>query len=188
MKRLIVLLFILYFPHSGIGREAGKRNVNIQTGYYGEMVTHPGMTLGMEYSISASPNHQMILSTNMGGYVHPRNNTSLFLREQWGQRVCFRNGVFIEQFIGLGYLHHFAQGGKIYEVLPNGAVVKVPNNGRPMFMPSVGVGAGYDLGKLTGKKIMLYVRPELFWKAPFNGYYLTHLALNAGLIFNIKSL
>lgn len=122
----------------------------------------------------------------MGGYVHIRNNSSLFIREQWGQRVSFNNGIFIDEFIGLGYLHHFTHGGEIYEVLPNGAVVETPNNGSPMIMPSVGLGTGYDFSKKTKRNIIFFLRPELFWKAPFNGYYLTHFVINTGIIFKIK--
>lgn len=157
----------------------------IAIGYYGETLTHTGMVMGIEHYLNADAAHQMILAANVGGYVHRRNNTSLFLRGQWGQRITFRSGVFVEQFLGLGYLHHFANGGELYEVLPNGAVVNAPNSGRPMIKPSVAVGAGYHLKRITGWDAMFYLRPELFWKAPFNGYFLTHFALNTGFLFKI---
>lgn len=159
--------------------------IKFTAGYFGETITHAGVLLGIEYCPYGNAKYQMVLATNIGGYVHIRNNTSLFLREQWGQRTTFKSGVFIDQFIGLGYLHHFASGGKIFEVLPNGAVVNIPNSGRPMIMPSVAVGAGYNLKKVSGINLVVYFRPELFWKAPFNGYYLTHFALNAGFLFKL---
>lgn len=171
---------------NNVGFSGRKSKINYTAAYFGETVTHPGMLLGIEYYPNGNANYQTILATNIGGYVHTRNNTSIFLREQWGQRITFKSGVFIEQFIGVGYLHHFASGGKIFEVLPNGAVVKTPNNGRSMVMPSVAVGAGYNLKRSTGIDLLIYVRPELFWKAPFNGYYLTHFALNAGFIFKLN--
>ena len=159
--------------------------IKFTAGYFGETVTHPGIVLGIEYYPYANDKYQMVLATNAGGYMHVRNNTSLFLRIQWGQRTTFKSGVFIDQFIGLGYLHHFVSGGKVFEVLPNGAVVSIPNNGRPMVMPSVAVGTGYNLKRSTGINLTIYLRPELFWKAPFNGYYLTHFALNGGFIFKL---
>ena len=152
-------------------------------GYFGETVTHAGFNLGLERQLSDSEKYQIILAVNAGYYKHIRNNTSIFLRAQWGQRINFTNGVFIDHFLGVGYLHQFVSGGDIYEVLPNGAVVESPNTGSPKFMPSIAVGAGYNFPE---SRFSLYVRPELFWKAPFNGYFLTNFALNAGVIIKMK--
>jgi hypothetical protein len=188
MMRIVLLYWFILSPFFVQCRENGKTKTKLTEGYYGETLTHPGMVFGLEHYVYGNDRYQMILSANVGGYEHPRNNTSLFVRGQWGQRVTFKSSFFVDQFIGLGYLHHFASGGKIYDVLPNGAIVEIANNGRSMIMPSVALGGGYDLAKQTGLNLMIYVRPELFWKAPFNGYYLTHFALNVGLIFKMNGL
>lgn len=166
-------------------QEPSSATNRITAGYYGETVAHPGLVIGIERSPFRTEKYQVILAANIGGYVHVRNNASLFLRGQWGQRITFNSGVFVDQFLGLGYLHNFVHGGDIYEVLPNGAVVSSPNSGKPMVMPSIAVGTGYDLSKKSSCGLILYLRPELFWKAPFNGYYLTHFALNTGVIFKL---
>ncbi|MEQ9441598.1 MAG: hypothetical protein RIG62_21320 [Cyclobacteriaceae bacterium] len=49
-------------------------------------------------------------------------------------------------------------------------------------MPSVALGLGYDGIRWNGKPLKLFARPEIFWKAPFNGYYLTHFVINTGII------
>jgi len=186
-KHLFISVLIIF--HCLCKLANGQENILPKTkltfSYFGETITHYGLNMGFEYYLFQSKKYQIILATNMGGYVHIRNNTSLFIREQWGQRVSFNNGIFIDEFIGLGYLHHFTHGGEIYEVLPNGVVVETPNNGSPMIMPSVGLGTGYDFSKKTKRNIIFFLRPELFWKAPFNGYYLTHFVLNTGVIFKI---
>lgn len=182
---LIFLLF-LFFSINSYGQENNLSKTKLTLSYFGETITHTGLNMGIEYYPFQSKKYQMILASNIGGYVHIRNNTSLFIREQWGQRISFDCGVFIDEFIGLGYLHQFTHGGDNYEVLPNGAVVKTPNSGSPMIMPSVAIGTGYDFSKKTKWNIIYFLRPELFWKAPFNGYYLTHLALNTGFIFKIN--
>ncbi len=116
-----------------------------------------------------------------GPILSRRNNTSWFIRLQVGQRLMLR-GFVLEDFLGLGYLRQYTHGGDVYQVLPNGAVVENKRSGRGKMMPSVGLGMGYRGIKIRGKTIQVFARPENFWKAPFNGYYLTHFAINAGIV------
>jgi len=178
----IILLFTLV---STYGQEDNLQKTKLTLSYFGETITHTGLNMGIEHYPFQSSKYKMILAANVGGYMHIRNNTSIFVRGQWGHRVTFGNGVFIDEFIGLGYLHQFTHGGDNYEVLSNGAVIKTPNSGSPMIMPSIALGTGYDFSKKTKWNIIYFLRPELFWKAPFNGYYLTHLSLNTGFIFKL---
>lgn len=187
MKRPFLIVVLLLFT---LGGTYGQADVFPETrltiGYFGETLAHPGLNLGIEFTPLRSERYQMILAAGVGGYIHKRNNTSCFIRGLWGQRVTFNNGIFIDEFIGLGYLHQFPHGGDLFDVLPNGAVVRTPNSGSPLVMPSVALGTGYDFSKKTKWSIVYFLRPELFWKAPFNGYYLTHLAINTGFILNIS--
>lgn len=185
MKRYIGLLLFISLLLPAKGQDAVPNKLALSFGYFGETITHFGANLGIEYYPHQTARHQMILAGNIGGYVHQRNNSSLFLRAQWGQRLLFKNGLFIEQFLGIGYLHEFVHGGDLYDVKPNGAVVKTPKTGQPLVMPSISLGTGYKITKNRPHDMMVYLRPELFWKAPFNGYYLTHFALNTGIIINL---
>lgn len=188
MKRVFFVFLIFAFLKTGVlGQTTDLPKTKWMLGYFGETITHTGINLGLEYYPFQSERYQMILAPNLGGYVHIRNNTSLFLRVQWGQRVNFDSGLFLEQFMGLGYLHQFTHGGQNYEVLPNGAVLEVSNSGRPMFMPCVALGTGYDFSKKTRFNLTYFIRPEFFWKGPFNGYYLTHIALNTGVLFHFNN-
>ncbi len=184
-KRPLMVLAFSFFITKVMGQDHLDNKIAFTAGYYGETVTHPGINLGIEYYPHQSVRHQMIIAGNIGGYVHPRNNTSLFIRAQWGQRLNFKSGLFLDQFVGLGYLHQFVHGGALYKVEPNGAVVETPNSGQPLIMPSFSLGTGYNFSKNNTHGIKIYFRPEFFWKAPFNGYYLTHFAISTGIIINL---
>lgn len=179
--KICILTLILWFSLPGIAQQ--KTNLRYTIGYFGEMLAHPGLNFGIEYATPQSQKHQMLLAANIGGYVHPKNNTSLFLRGQWGQRINFKTGYFINSYIGLGYLHQFVHGGESFQVQPNGAITKINDWGQPYFMPSIAIGNGWHFKREEKRPISFYLQPELFWKAPFNGYYLTHFSINAGLIF-----
>lgn len=185
MKKILFFCSFLTAVFTCLAQDESAPKIGMVLGYYGETVTHPGINIGVEYYPHQSEKYQMILSVNGGAYVHARNNKAFFIRGQWGQRVCFDNGIFIDQFLGIGYMHQFTHGGELYEVLPNGAVVETPDSGQPFFMPSVSFGAGYDFSKNGDSRLSVYLRPELFWKAPFNGYYLTNIAINTGVIFKL---
>ncbi len=185
MRVVVFALLLVSFRHA-FCQDNDLNKTSLSLGYFGETITHAGLQAGVEYYPYLSERHQLILGLAAGGYIHPRNNTSLFVRAQWGQRIKFKSGLFLEHFLGLGYLHQFLNGGELYEVLPNGAVVEKSNTGEPKFMPSVALGFGYDFKSPALSKYSFFVRPELFWKAPFNGYYLTHFALNTGVIIKLS--
>ena len=178
-KILVVLLFSYVLTHAQT-EELPTRALTVS--YFGETLTHPGLTLGVEHYPLQSPKHQLVWSVSAGAYLHRRNNTSWFVRLQVGQRLMLGRGFVLENFLGLGYLRQYTHGGDVYQVLPNGAVVENKRSGRGKMMPSVGLGMGYRGIKIRGKTIQVFARPEIFWKAPFNGYYLTHFAINAGIV------
>jgi hypothetical protein len=118
----------------------------------------------------------------LGGYVHKRNHTALFTNLQIGQRYQFNSGFYIEQYIGLGYLRSYLNGDGIYEVSSGGMVNKVSNIGQGYKMSMISVGAGWDFSQNRhAKPLRLFIRPTLFWQAPFNGYSLPHIALQTGV-------
>lgn len=180
--KIILLLFVI--PIVVDAQE--PKEFRLSLGYYGETLSHPGLNIGIEYGVPNNRKEQMILSLNIGGYLHKKNNTSLFVKAHWAQRYNFNKGLFFEGAMGIGYLHHIAHGGDKFEVKPNGAIVQVKKYGNPMLMPSVGLGLGWNFFSAhQNRRLSVFVKPELFWKAPFNGYFLTHFAMNGGVIFNL---
>ena len=175
----VVLLFCYVLANAQTEELATKA---VSVSYFGETLTHPGLALGVEHYPLQSPKHQLVWSVSVGGYLHPRNNTSFFARLQVGQRLLLGGKFMLENFVGIGYLRQRPQGGAVYRVLPNGAVVENKRSGSGKIMPSVALGIGYNGIKIHGKSIKVFARPEIFWKAPFNGYYLTHFAMNTGFI------
>jgi hypothetical protein len=155
-------------------------------GYFGEVVTHPGAVIGVERYLFTNQKFRFILAGNLGGYVHPRNHSAMFVNVQSGQRITFRSGLFLDQFLGLGYLHTFLHDGDLYQADVFGNIQKTPNTGRPHVMPSVSVGTGWDLSKGHTGQLLVYVRPQVFWQFPFNNYALVHFALQTGITFQLN--
>lgn len=183
--RIFIITILLCYSFIGFSQDAELNKASLSIGYFGETVSHPGFQVGLEYYPFSSNRHEIILGVAAGGFVHKRNNTSYFVRIQSGQRIYFKSGLFFEQFLGVGYLRQYVQGGELYEVLPNGAVVEIHKSGDSKFMPSIALGLGYNFKSDALSRFSVFVRPEIFWIAPFNGYYLTSFALNLGVNFKI---
>ncbi len=108
-KILAVLLFSSVLAHAQT-EELPTRALTVS--YFGETLTHPGLTLGIEYYPLQSPKHQLVWSVSTGAYLHRRNNTSWFVRFQVGQRLILGRGFVLENFLGLGYLRQRTHGGR----------------------------------------------------------------------------
>ena len=158
----------------------GKRSA-VTLGYFGETITNPGLFFGYEYNLRPQKLYQLHLSANAGGYHHSHNHTGLFSEIQIGQRYTFGSGLFVEQLLGVGYLHTFLSGGKIYEVSEPGAISEARNSGRGHFMPSLSLGFGLNLAQKDKAPLLLFLRPKAFLQYPYNGYALSHAAVLIGI-------
>jgi hypothetical protein len=154
--------------------------------YFGEMITHPGATLGIERYLLQDKRYRIFLGANLGMYTHTRNHTAYFINIQSGQRLTTGSGLFFDQSIGIGYLRSYLNGGDIFEVDAFRGVYESKNSGRGHVMPSVSLGTGWDFSKKNIANLAVFVRPQVFWQYPFNNYSLVHLALQTGLTFHFN--
>ncbi|MBC8155882.1 MAG: hypothetical protein H7Z72_23585 [Bacteroidetes bacterium] len=181
---LAVLLLVLN-PDQSVRAQQVDQPPTYQRGitisYFGDALTHPGAVVSVEQSILPG-RYQLVFCVNVGGYVHKRNHTALFTNLQIGQRYRFNSGFYVEQYVGLGYFRSYLNGDGIYEVSNGGAVSRASNGGQGYRMPMVSVGVGWDLSQGPhARPLRLFVRPTVFWQAPFNGYALPHIALQTGI-------
>lgn len=183
IKYIFILSFFIYATVVSAQEDECKNRFFL--GYYGEEFIHPGMNLGIGFTSFQSGMYQILFSANAGAFLKDGSHTSVFARSQVGQCATFNSGIFIDHFLGFGALHQFATGGDDQEVLPNGEVVDISTKGSPKFIPSIAVGVGYDFKKKHDFDGTIFLRPELFWKTPFNGYYQTHFAINAGVMVSL---
>lgn len=65
--------------------EAGRLRLTLA--YFGETLTHPGVTIGAERAFWRSGGHELLTTTNFGAYHHAGNHNGLFLNGELG--YCF---------------------------------------------------------------------------------------------------
>lgn len=184
-KTLLLLLLHLFLTCSLIAQQEFRSKSAFHIAYMGEMVTHPGLSIGYEKYLNESEKFQIFLRPVMGFYHHYRNNTTFHLNLESGFRRTFKSGFFLEQSMGIGYFHRFVDGDGNYYIDENGNVASGGNVGIPFvpFLANVGIGYHIHTSKIN---ISPFLRPNTYWKLPLNSTPNMQFALLAGIIFRIK--
>ncbi|MDH3844574.1 MAG: hypothetical protein OES69_11600 [Myxococcales bacterium] len=155
----------------------------VSAAYYGELITHPGFSLGMEYYFFENKWFAAFVSPQVGWYIHPRNHFALFIEGNIGARFTARFGLFGEVLGGLGYFHRWTAGGRVYSRDSDGSIssrfavgsAKLKVNGR--------LGFGWDFARNNLLPIAAFVRVGVFGEYPYNNYMLLHGSFEAGVIY-----
>ena len=184
MKRYIIVSLILVLSVTGIQAQV---KINVGGGYFGHTLTHPGFVLEAEMEHMFTDGASLPLYAGLGAYIHPRNHYGTFLEVGAGFRQYFRSGLFIEERIGVGMLQTFLHSDAVYEVDDSGQVSKGSRVNQVDFMPSVSLGLGYNLSRVSGGQNLIWIRPKLYFQLPYKTLTNYHLALQVGFTHTLKS-
>ncbi len=161
-----------------------NERVAFKFNYFGELGLHPGMTVGVDYTLSKNNHLTVHWDIDLGGYWHRWNNTSVFLKSTIGTRFA-AGPVFADINAGIGYMHSFA-AGTIYQRASDGGVEKASNRGHAHFMPNMSFLLGWD-GTRNGKqRWTIHFGPEVYLQSSFNHIFLPHIAMNAGITYKFR--
>jgi hypothetical protein len=181
MKRTLLIIAALAGIHLAL---EAQTHLNGGIGYYGENVTHPGMVLEFEYERYLSEGFSLPLRANLGFHINP-DYSAFTLDVHKGFRKYFKSGIFLEQSVGVGIIVKSYKGNYWFvdEYMQN-----IPHGNKPVlgFMPSVTLGAGYNLSKDKGGSDLIWVRPKIYWDLGFRGLHLPYAALQIGFTHTIK--
>lgn len=174
---LFLLLIVLTFNGKG-------QRISLGGGFFGETVTHPGFIGDIESERRFSDKIALSLRLDLGFYHHPGNNDVFFADISHGFRRYYLNGLFLEQYVGVGTMAVY-YNEEVWHIDANGNAVQVSGFGNFYLMPSVSSGLGYVLSRHSEHPRLIWLRPKIFWQIPFNNKALPHFALQAGCTFPI---
>lgn len=183
MKIRIIAVLIIFNPVFG-NAQFFKGEIPVTGSYFGETLLHPGIYLGTEYPIK----NNLVTCFGMGTYLHCKHHLGLFLSSDLNWRKTFRFGYTMNFGIGIGYLHTWPHGGKIYVVNDNGDVESKTNWGRPSVMPSLKLGLlGWDFRQNDIFPCRIFADIVIFGQYPYNDYIMPHAALSVGITYYLKT-
>ena len=153
--------------------------------YFGETITHPGLTVGLEYTFWEGRKINLVSSVNLGGYIHPRHHKAMFLELQGGLRRISSYGLYFDFLIGAGYFHTWADGD-VYVANDQGDVEEISNVGRPHLMTNLALGIGWDFYKKGSLPLKLFLHVKPLFIYPVNQNLLIQGAIVAGGTWQLK--
>lgn len=180
MKRVrSILSFLLFLQLIFCWQANAAESSELSLAYWGEMLAHPGLSLGIEYPLLQNGPHRVFAAAQAGGYTHPQNHSAWFLLAQAGYRWHPGNWS-LDMTLGVGVMDVWL-AGPVYSFAGSDTPVLSNDSGHAAFMPSISLGAGYDLppGWLNMRKV--FVKATVFGEYPYNTYLLPHLALETGI-------
>ena len=167
-----------------ISRLVYNEKVAVKIDYFGELVLHPGLSLGVDYALTSKKWVTVHWDTELGGYWHRWNNTALFFKSSIGTRFPIKS-LFIDLNIGAGYMHSFP-AGNIYRRTTDGGVEKGPNRGYSHFMPAFSVLFGFDGTRNHDLPFTIHVGAEAYLQSSFNHIFLPHAAAKIGVTHKFR--
>lgn len=168
-----------------ISRIIYNESVAVKFDYFGELVLHPGLSLGIDYTLARKNWVTIHWDSDMGGYWHKWNNTALFLKTSIGGRFPIRS-LFVDLNLGAGYMHSFA-AGTIYQKSSEGGVEKAANWGHPHFMPTSSLLIGWDGTRKMKLPWTFHIGAEAYLQSSFNHIFLPHAAARVGFTYKFKN-
>src|SRR5690554_679529 len=184
-KSFVVLLFLLLGSSAAFSQgDPGPRH-GVHVAYLGETLTHPGLSIGYEKYLNEDSKFQVFIRANIGFYHHYRNNNTYMFTLETGFRRNFSSGLFLEQSLGVGYFYRQIHGDGQFTVNENGSIVEKGSLGNS-FLPFVAnVGLGYHF-QTKKAQISPFLRPNFYWKMPFNETSNMQMTVMAGILYSFK--
>ena len=181
MRRAVLSLALFIAPFAAARAEVAVSRpvaqpppLALTASYFGEVGTHPGLALGVDYTLAhLGDAHEVFVRGQVGGYLHPRLYWAAFAGGEVGWRSTTSFGLRGEVALGLAYLHTIL-ASPVYAVGSDGQATATTDLGHPGVMPSATLGVGWDFGRRTGVPLAVMLRPIVFWQFPVNQSALVH--------------
>ncbi len=166
------------------GEVSQENRLAIKVGYYGDFVMHPGLTMGIDYTLYTNKWFNLHWDTEMGSYVHKWNNNALFVQSSIGTRFTGPFSLCVDLNLGLGYML----------TTPNGDVYRVDENdnlalgSRPFqshLKPTFSILFGWNGERKRDIPLIIQTGFEAYMQSAYNHTMLPHAALRLGVIYRL---
>jgi hypothetical protein len=151
----------------------------VSLSYFGETISHPGISVRVDYGLFETGGYRLSLSGTAGWYLHRRNHNAFFLAGGARNSLASSFGLFGDFDLEAGIISA-APDGAVY-ANEGGTVQAVPVRRDIRFLLMTGIGGGWKIPGFAGLPLAPYLRLGAFGEYPFNGYLYPHLFLETGI-------
>lgn len=158
MTNKCITLLLICLPLWGLAQE---RSIYLQGAYLGQMISHPGISLGLMTEISPA----LRVGIKAGAYHHHRMHTGVALSPTLEWLHTRDRGFQFGASLGAGYLRTWIPN--TFELAEDGQVKRAPFSGTNHAILVPAVRLGKDLSVSRELPIAWYVQPQIMIQAPY---------------------
>ena len=151
-------------------------------GYFGELLTHPGVVIFGEYGLNKAQN-QYLVRLNLAYYRHKNHTQNYLLLPELIYRRNTQKLNYWEASLGLGGL--FQKADRPVYAFDQGAF-NIEKSGWIYFVPSLGIRYGNSFQLKNGKSLIPSLGGRIYYQYPFNSQWLLRTAFDLSLAYQIK--
>ncbi|MFN4235615.1 MAG: hypothetical protein ACK4IK_12500 [Bacteroidia bacterium] len=164
IKQINLIILFLALSNSAFSQTNNISNKWVQLGYFGENITHYGLSVGYGYAFwhsfkkkKKSHLQQLYVETNLPFFIHPGNQLVFCFVPELGYRYTKNSNWYFQFTIGTGVLRTFYLA-KTFEADGNGRFKKIPMAGKWSLGSSFSLGFGKSISKEKGLSVLTQFR------------------------------
>ena len=194
MIKNVIFSMLLFFSMNSLSAQTFELpKFQISLSYFGEMMTHGGIRLGITTPISQTikdKGEEAFINKGwlVGGYVtyykHPRNHKGLMFTGAIGRQRIGKNGFQTSLNIEAGYMLSILDG-ETYE-WNSSEIVEADSRGSSHVVFGLNGGFGWNFGKKTDLPLSFMIQPHFYFQAPYNTIIVPRVALETKLTYKLK--
>ena len=183
----LTLLILLSLPVSG--KAQFQAPVTLSISYFGEMITHPGLKIGVNFRLKQWQHDQnseaLYLSLSLGSFFHRRYQTGVFLYPEINYGKQFSSGATISGGLGFGYLRTFIPN--TFEINMDDRTVTKTRAGHHYFLPGISVMGGKEINDQNRFPSHVFVKPNFYYAFPNFPKGVGYFSLELGSSLNLRN-
>ncbi|MFO0651271.1 MAG: hypothetical protein U0326_33915 [Polyangiales bacterium] len=148
--------------------------------YYGDLLTHPGVSLGGEHELVGWGGHSFFGGLQLAAYHHAGFHTALLTTAEFGYRYTFGSGFYGDLRVSAGYAHTWL-AGSTWTPDGNGGFASVAGASRGAFAPGGALTMGWDFSRRAKAPLSVFARISCWEQLPVNDVAALHIAGQLGV-------
>lgn len=178
----VFVLFLLSVNGMAQIEEERLPTLSVGTGYFGELITHPGIILFGEYALNASQN-QYLTRVNIINYRHKAHSINRMITPELVFRRNTQKYIFIELALGCGWL--FQKPDTRVLEYKNGNFEET-SKGWNYLAPSLAIRAGKSFLLSNNHSLTPSIGLRGYYQYPFNDAWIIRTAIDFSLSYSLK--
>lgn len=181
-KYLFLLLFLL--PLTAFSQK--KTDAYVSASYFGEMLTHPGLRLGLNIPVNVwgeNKHNHLDVGPSVGMFHHRRYQTGYFFINDFTYRKTTKKNNCLAAGVGIGFMN--TQVPNAYLSLPDGSV-HIPDASHWYMLVDLFVCFNKSISLKDDKSVDMFFKPQLILAYPNFPVSLGYLVMEIGVRHKIS--